>query len=138
MLYLSLREVFIRNLSGTHDQIIPAGTPTLVIPALYDAANAAGCAPCDEAGHVIQPGVPSPEVVAPEVEVPGPEVEVEGAEPPYTILDITAVIEQLIARNYKDDFNSATGRPKVQPVAKLLGHKPTAEEIATAWELVEA
>ena len=121
MLYLSLREVFIRNLSGTHDQIIPAGTPTLVIPALYDAANAAGCAPCDEAGNVVQPGVPSPEV-----------------EPPYTILDITAVIEQLIARNYKDDFNSATGRPKVQPVAKLLGHKPTAEEIATAWELVEA
>lgn len=132
MLYLSLREVFIRNIPGTHDQIVPANVPTLVIPKLYDAANAAGCVPCDESGVVLQLGeVPSPEVVVPEpeVQVPGPE---------YTILEITGVIEQLIARNNTDDFNGATGRPKVAAVAKLLGHKPTADEIATAWELVEA
>ena len=134
MLYLSLREVFIRNIPGTHDQIVPANVPTLVIPVLYDAANAAGCVPCDEKGVVLQLGeVPSPEIV-----VPSPAVEVEEVEPLYTILDITGVIEQLIARNNTDDFNGATGRPKVAAVAKLLGHKPTADEIATAWELVEA
>ena len=134
MLYLSLREVLIRNASGTHDQLIPAGEPTLVIPLLYDAANAAGCVPCDEAGNVVQPGkTPDKAGVQPEVES---EEEASGVIG-YTIGDVKAAVEAVIARNNKADFG-ATGRPKVGPVATILGHKPTADEITDAWNRVEA
>ena len=131
MLYLSLREVFIRNIAGSHDQIIPAGTPTFVCPPLHKAANASGCVPCDEKGNVLQPGAPVP---SPKVSAPSPEPEVTG----YTIEDVKSVVEQLIATNNKTDFNATTGKPKVAPVAKLLGHKPSVEEIDQAWDLVEA
>ena len=131
MLYISLREVFIRNESGTHDQRIPASVPTYVAPKLYDAANAAGCVPCDKEGNVVQPGS---EVPSTEVEVPSTKDEVTG----YTIEDVKGVVEQLIATNNKADFNATTGKPKVAPVAKLLGHKPTVAEIDAAWAMVEA
>ena len=60
MYYLSLREVLIRNTPGTHDQIIPANVPTFVCPPLHDAANAAGCVPCEEDGSLVQPGASAP------------------------------------------------------------------------------
>jgi hypothetical protein len=136
MLYISLREVLIRNKRGTHDQIIPANTPTFVAPPLHEAAYAAGCAPCDAAGKVVQPGQDTQEDEDPEVanyahRVLHPEEDV----PAYTTDDVKEAVEALIARNNKADFG-VTGRPKVGAVAKLLGHKPSADELDQAWNLV--
>jgi hypothetical protein len=132
MLYLSLREVLIRNASGTHDQIVPADEPTFVIPLLHDAANAAGCVPCDEDGNVVRPGKTPDKAGAPAPAAETADVGVIG----YTIEDVVAAVEGVIAQNNKTDFG-VTGRPKVGPVAKLLGHKPSADEIDQAWNLVQ-
>ena len=138
MHYISLRQILIRNEAGTHDQIVPANAPTLVIPKLYDAANAAGCVPCDEQGTIKATGAAAPVSPAPVVgtgnlEEPEPKAPVVG----YTQQDVVDAVEAVIANNNKSDFG-VTGRPKVAPVAKYLGHKPTAEELEAAWESVEA
>ena len=130
--YLSLRDVLIRNVSGSHDQRVPANTPTPVVEVLHSAALAAGCVPCAEDG-----------ALGPEAAVPRTKAEVEpdvkpdeSDAPAYTLDDVKGCIEELIARNTRTDFN-ATGRPKVNAVAKLLGFKPSADEINQAWERVE-
>jgi hypothetical protein len=99
---------------------------------LHSAALAAGCVPCAGDGA---PGSPAA--------VPSTKTEVESGvkadesdAPAYTLDDVKGCIEELIARNTRTDFN-ATGRPKVNAVAKLLGFKPSADEINQAWELVE-
>lgn len=146
MFFLSLRNVMIRNATGTHDQRVRANTPTFVAVPLHDAAHAAGCVPCDEKGVVIQPDAPEarPPVVQPPVaaaptdglqadpapapESPAPAEEVVG----YTEADLVSVMTDLVAANEKDNF-SPNGRPKVAAVAKLLGHKPTLGEVEAAW-----
>lgn len=145
MFYLSLRTVLIRNASGTHDQQIERNTPTYVIPKLYDAANAAGCVPCDEKGNVIQPeddavvvAQPAPAAAA-GLEVdpdPAPVAEVETVS--YTQDDVEMAVKALIARNNKSDFAPGTGRPKVAPVAEVLGSKPTLAEVEAAFQAVNA
>ena len=132
MLYLSLREVLIRNESGTHDMIMPAGVPTYVSPILRAAAGGAGCVPCDEDGSISVPGKTPDKAGAPAPAAETADVGVIG----YTIEDVVAAIEGVIAQNNKTDFG-VTGRPKVGPVAKLLGHKPSADEIDQAWNLVQ-
>ena len=137
MYYISLRDILIRNTSGTHDQTIPANVPTFVVPKLYDAANAAGCVPCDDKGTIVASGAAAAPVSPEPVIGTGQQEPVE-LEPVigYTISDVVEAVESVIAKNNKSDFG-VTGRPKVAPVAKYLGHKPTAEELDEAWELVE-
>ena len=133
MLYLSLREVLIRNESGTHDMIMPAGVPTFVSPVLQAAAGGAGCVPCDADGNIggLKNTPDKADAPAPVVEETA-EVGVIG----YTIEEVVAAVEGVIAKNNKADFG-VSGRPKVGPVAKLLGHKPSADEIDQAWNLVQ-
>ena len=53
MYFLSLRKVFIRNQSGTHDMWVPANKAVFIVAKLHQAAMAAGCVQCNEHGVVV-------------------------------------------------------------------------------------
>jgi len=139
MFYLSLREVLLRNASGTHDMIMPANEATFVVPRLYDAANAAGCVPCDKNGQVIQPGAsaPAPAPVAPSISESGLDVDPD-APAGHTSEQVVDAVRLLIATNDKTKFSAGTGRPKVGAVSEIVGEKVSLAEIEGAWQDIEA
>jgi len=140
MYFLSLRKVFIRNESGTHDMWVPANKAVFIVPKLHQAAMAAGCVQCNEHGVVEQPeddmpmdDVPAP--VQPQVES---NLEVDpDPSPAYSQDDVVSAVEALIARNNKSDF-SPSGRPKVNAVSAVVGEKISLQEIEAAWQEVDS
>lgn len=94
------------------------GEPTHVPPALYQEALAIGAVP---------PNGEDPAVVDP------PKADAPPSDPAERAALIMAAIEQLVVENTRGSFTAA-GAPAVDAVAKLVGFKAQAKEIATVWQ----
>ena len=115
---LVLNRNYVLTTTKGHSVAFKKGELTHVPPAVYQEALGIGAMPPD--GEAPQVEDDSKKSAAP-------------SDPAERGPLILAAIEKLVAANERDDFTAA-GSPAVDAVAKLVGFKVQAKEVATVWQ----
>jgi hypothetical protein len=124
------QNIFSKGNAGS--MYIEAGAPTEVPQSMVSDALVRGCLMYEPEKQIEKPI--EEEVQVTETETEAEEV-VEVDEP--EVDDLQGAIADVMARNKEADFTGA-GRPRVAPLAELVGRTLTVKEVEAAWATYES
>lgn len=128
MLYISPISQNFFSAHNAGSMYIEANKPTEVPLSMIPDAISKGATPYEPVAE--KPVVETPVEV--EVEIEEPVVEDDAPE----VDDLQGAIADVMARNKEADFTGG-GRPRVAPLAELVGRPLTVKEVENAWNVYE-